>query len=279
MSGKIKIKGIFQMTTFGFIGTGHLGSMLIEKFVETGAMQAEDVMASNRTPEKAMHLAKAVGIRAATNRAVAGLSDVIFICVRPLEVRDVVCELADLLNRDKLLVSVAGDVSLYKLKSLCQARLARAFPSIASQKLQGVTLLSFADNATTEDRTNLISLFRAIGYPAEVDEMDFPVLADLTSCAPGYFAAIMREFSLAAERKGVSAELAERLVRQTMLGTAMLLDEENFAGLIEKVATRGGITEAGIKVIRRDAPCMFDQLFQATEARHEQVKKSVDGQR
>jgi len=60
LSGKIKIKGIFQMTTFGFLGTGHLGSMLIEKFVETGAMQAEDVMASNRTPEKAMHLAKAV---------------------------------------------------------------------------------------------------------------------------------------------------------------------------------------------------------------------------
>lgn len=267
------------MTTFGFIGTGHLGCMLIEKFVETGAMQAEDVMASNRTPEKAARLAESLGIRAATNRVVAELSDVIFICVRPLEVRDVASELAYLLNCDKLLVSVAGDVSLSKLKSLCRARLARAFPSIASQKLQGVTLLSFADNATSKDRAHLISLFQAIGCPVEVEEKDFPVLADLTSCAPGYFAAIMREFALAAERKGVSAELAERLVKQTMLGTAMLLDQENFAGLIEKVATKGGITEAGIKVIRRDASCMFDQLFLATEARHEQVMKWVDGQR
>ena len=51
------------MTTFGFIGTGHMGSMLVEKFVETCAIEAEDILASNRTAEKAERLAKAAGIR------------------------------------------------------------------------------------------------------------------------------------------------------------------------------------------------------------------------
>jgi pyrroline-5-carboxylate reductase len=267
------------MTTFGFIGTGHLGSMLVKKFVETGVIEAEQILASNRTTEKVERLAQATGIRPADSRIVAELSDVIFICVRPLEVRDVLSELAYLLNSQKLLVSVAGDVSLERLQGLCPARLARAFPSMTSEKLQGVTLLAFGDNITAEDRRLIAGLFNAIGQAVEVEEKDFAVLADLTSSAPGYFAALMREFVLAAERLEINSELAERLVKQTLLGTALLLGEESFAGLIESVATKGGITEAGVKVIQREAPGMFDQLFQATESRHEQVTKKIEGQR
>jgi competence protein ComER len=269
----------YKMTTFGFIGTGHLGSMLIKKFMETEAIEAEEILASNRTQEKVERLAEATGIRSVSNRVVAELSDVIFICVRPLEVRDVLSELAYLLNSQKLVISVAADVSLEKLQSLCPARLARAFPSMASEKLQGVTLLAFGDNTTVEDRRLIIGLFHAIGQAVEVEEKDFAVLADLTSSAPGYFAALMREFVLAAERREINSELAERLVKQTLLGTAFLLEEESFAGLIESVATKGGITEAGVKVIQREAPGMFDQLFQATEARHELVLKKIEGQR
>jgi len=139
------------LTAFGFIGTGHLGSMLVRQFVQTGAIEAEAILASNRTPEKAEELAMALGIRPSSNRVVAELSDVIFICVRPLEVRDVLSDIAYLLDSGKLLVSAAADVSLEILQSLCQARLARAFPSMACQKRQGVTLLAFGDNATRED--------------------------------------------------------------------------------------------------------------------------------
>jgi pyrroline-5-carboxylate reductase len=110
---------------------------------------------------------------------------------------------------------------------------------------------------------------------AVVDEEDFGLLADLTSCAPGYFAAMMREFAFAAHRRTIPLELAERLVRQTMLGTSELLAKTSFEDLISSVATRGGITEAGVRAIQRDAPAMFDQLFLATEKRHEQVSRQM----
>jgi pyrroline-5-carboxylate reductase len=84
---------------------------------------------------------------------------------------------------------------------------------------------------------------------------------------------------LAAERRGISPELAERLVKQTLLGTALLLEGGSFAGLIESVATKGGITQAGVLVIEREAPGMFDQLFQATKERHEQVRKNIEERR
>jgi pyrroline-5-carboxylate reductase len=105
------------MTTFGFIGTGHLGSMLVHKFIETRAIKAENIIASNRTREKAEHLAKDLGIRVGNNREAVGRSEVIFLCVRSLEIKAALKELSGLLKPEKLLVSAAVDFSLKDLEA------------------------------------------------------------------------------------------------------------------------------------------------------------------
>ena len=76
------------MVHLGFIGTGHMGSMLIRKFIETGAAAPGDIIASNRTREKAELLARDLGIQLGGNREVAAQSDVIFLCVKPLDVME-----------------------------------------------------------------------------------------------------------------------------------------------------------------------------------------------
>lgn len=266
------------MTTFGFIGTGHLGGMLVRKFIETGAVPADKITVSNRTREKAKRLAAELGVGCKDNREVVLRSDVVFLCVRPLDVRGVLMELQDLLTPEKLLVSVAGDVSLENLRSQCSARVARAFPSMASESLMSVTLLALGESVTDQDRATILSLFGAIGHPVEVKEDHFEVLADLTSCGPGYIAAIMREFALAASWRGIPRSLTEELARETLAGTARLLESESFGDLIACVATKGGITEEGVKIIHEDAPQMFGRLFQATKEKHNAVKKLIADQ-
>ena len=266
------------MTTIGFIGTGHLGSILVRKFVEAGAIKAEDVYVSNRAPEKAGQLERDVGVRAGDNREVALSSDVIFLCVRPLDIKGVLNELRELLTPEKLIVSVAADFSLRHLQDLCRARVARVIPSITCENQLGVTLIALGDNATSIDRSLLLSIFGAIGEPIVVAEDHFEVLADLTSCGPGYISALLRDFALAASWKGIPKDLAEELLKKTIIGTARLLEDEGFGELISCVATIGGITEEGVRVIHAEAPEMFCQLFQATRAKHELVKKLIEDQ-
>ncbi len=43
----------------GFIGTGSMGSILIEAFIQSGALNPEDIIASNRTASKVERLAAA----------------------------------------------------------------------------------------------------------------------------------------------------------------------------------------------------------------------------
>lgn len=264
------------MVHLGFIGTGHIGSMLIRKFVETGATDPEDIIASNRTSEKAELLARDLGIQLGGNREIAAQSDVIFLCVKPMDVDGVLRELRDLLTPDKLLISVASDFSLKMIASLSRARATRVVPSICSECLKGASLMVFGRDTTDSDRAMILRLFRAMGHPIEVDEKDLEILADLTSSAPAYISAIMRELVLAAARKGIDPDLAESLVRETLEGTSELLTKEDFDGLINRVTTKGGITEEGVKAIRKHAPVMFDELLMATKAKHELVRKKVD---
>jgi competence protein ComER len=264
------------MAHLGFIGTGHMGSMLIRKFIETGAAVPGDIIASNRTCEKAELLARDWGIQLGGNREVATQSDVVFFCVKPMDVDGVLRELRDELTPDKLLISVASDFSLKKIESISTTRATRVVPSICSESLKGASLIAFGRDTTDSDRAMILRLFRAIGHPIEVDEKDLEILSDLTSSAPAYISAIMRELVLAAARKGIDSDLAESLAKETLEGTSELLTKECFDGLINRVTTKGGITEEGVRAIQKHAPAMFDELFVATKSKHEMVRKKVD---
>lgn len=270
-----------HMSRIGVIGTGSMGGMLIRKFVETGAFPAGDILASNRSPEKARAVALATGIEIAKdNLDLAVASEVIFICVRPLEVKPLLKELGGKLTADKLVVSIASDVTLDEISSLCDARVARFIPSVTSECSKGVSLVAFGDRSTEADRRLILSALGSISLPVETEEKHFEILADLTSCAPAFISALMHEFALSAVRRGsVSLELAELLVMETLAGTAELLEKaKSFEEVVGRVATRGGITEEGVKAIRRAAPAMYDDLLEVTLAKHGLVKEWIKDQ-
>ena len=262
----------------GIIGTGHLGSLMVRKLIEVGAVTADEITASNRTPEKLRSLEDLTGIKVGDNKEVASRSDVVILCLRPLDIRGVLEELKDVLTHEKLLISTAADFPLEDLSSSTSARVVRVVPSITSEHLRGVSLVAFGPRTTETDRDTAMSIFGTISSPALADEEDFEVLADITSCGPGYIAALLKEFARAATSRGVPREHAEWLIKETLAGTSDILSEEGLDELISSTATNGGITEEGLKVIREMTPTVFDRLFDATKAKHLRLRTMVKNQ-
>ena len=101
-------------------------------------------------------------------------------------------------------------------------------------------------------------------------------LADeLSGCAPAFYAAILNNFAEAVKKHGdlTPAEIKEIMV-VTFYGTAKLfLDRKvGFTELITRVATPGGITEEGVKILDRELPAMFDEMLTATMNKREKIK-------
>jgi pyrroline-5-carboxylate reductase/competence protein ComER len=269
------------MTRYGFIGTGSMGSMLVRKFIGTGLVTPDAIAASSKSGVSARELAGTTGITAAsTNREAAENADVVFICVKPVQVRGVLKEIRDVLNPDTLLVSIAGCVSLEDLREWAgdYVHLIRIIPSVTAEENAGISLVAWGPGVQPEDKKLVIRLLNAIGTAVETDEKNFDLYTDLTSCGPALIVSMVQEFAGAAVRTGaIPPEIAEYLVRETLIGTAWILDgnQTTFDEVIGRVATKGGSTEEGVRVLRARLPETMDEVLKALDAKRRVTAERV----
>lgn len=265
----------------GIIGLGSMGQMLVTAFCKSKAVSPKDLLVYNRTREKADRMQETYGVTVASSAEEVGHSaDLLFVCTKPLDLLPLVKELS--LPSHVHLVSVAAGVSIEDLEAVHTGPVSKVIPTITSQELRGVSLYTCSSRLTGEQQKQFASLLSSIGTAQEVSEQEIETATILTSSGPGLLAGIMESFAQAAVRKspGLSLDTARKMLVETMLGTAQLLQSEQlgFDQLIERVATKGGITEEGLRVLEKRLPAGFDELFDMTESKHALLKERVKQQ-
>ena len=90
------------------LGAGKMGGILIEAFVKQDSCRRRIFSPRSRLPRPSERMRRDFAGR--DNRAAAKNADVIFLCVKPQTVAQVVEEIAPELNAEKLMISVAASV-------------------------------------------------------------------------------------------------------------------------------------------------------------------------
>jgi pyrroline-5-carboxylate reductase len=262
----------------GIIGLGSMGQMLVKGFCKSGAVTPGQLVVFNRTRGKAERLRQEYPFAiASTAQEVCQRADIVFICTKPLDVLPLLRTLA--LPAETHLVSVAAGVTLADLEAVHAGPVSKVIPTVTSQELRGVSLYACGRRVTPSLRADLLRLLTALGKAEEVSEESIETATILTSSAPGLLAGILDAFARAAVRQSPELELdtARRILAETLMGTALLLENErlDFHRLIERVATKGGITEEGLRVLDSTLPAVFDDLFAVTKAKHALLKERL----
>jgi len=261
------------MMKVGFIGTGSMGSILIEAFITSGALAADQIMAANRSHAKAAHLACLYpGLCAATdNREIAKNCDIIFICVKPHEYKQVIEAIQPFVVSEQTVVSITSPVLIKLLEDHLPCKIAKVIPSITNYALSGASLFMYSDRMQTSDRERLEELFRHISTPHHIDERHARIASDLSSCGPAFLCYFLERFVDAAmAMTGLSRDEASRLASDMLLGTARLLNDKGFtfSSLQKRVCVPGGITHEGLKVMQAHLDGMFEQLIHTTHVKY-----------
>lgn len=254
----------------GFIGTGSMGSILIEALIQSGAIPAEHIKASNRTRQKAELLAQQFpGLQIAVSNAEAAEgAEFIFICVKPLEYMKVIQELRPVVRPNQIIVSITSPVLIEHLESQLPCKIAKVIPSITNYERSGATLCAYGQTMTEDDCRRLEAILSQISTPVRIDEQHTRISSDISSCGPAFLAYFIQQFVQAAvEETGISQAEATKLASEMVLGTGKLLTNGRFSPeeLQHRVAVPGGITAEGLRLMSNHMTDMFHQLIHTTD--------------
>ncbi len=254
----------------GIIGTGNMGKIIIEALIESKAIAPSHLHITNRSLNKA----EAIKEKCPTlnvmgsNEEVIEASDLIFLCVKPHDVYDVVMENKKSFSEDKCAVSITSPVSVDQLESLLSSSCARFIPSITNRALSGVSLLTYGSHCSDKWRRELTSLVEHISTPVVIDENVTRVASDIVSCGPAFFSYVTQRFiDAAVDVTEIDSETATVLASEMLVGLGDLLKKKIYTlpTLQEKVCVKGGVTGIGISVMERELGDVFEKLFEGTQ--------------
>ncbi|WP_110111407.1 late competence protein ComER [Bacillus sp. CGMCC 1.16541] len=267
----------------GFIGTGNMGKILIDAFLESEAIHPSTVAVTNRT------LSKALAIQAdhplitveRTAEEVVNKSKVIFLCVKPLDIHPLLIKLKPKLTPNHCIVSITSPISVEQMEEVVNCQVARIIPSITNRALAGVSLTTFGESCNRYYRSYLQHLFSKISRPISIDNDITRVSSDIVSCGPAFFSFLLQRFiDAAVQETNISEDVATKLTSEMVIGMGKLLESEIFTlpTLQEKVCVKGGVTGEGIKVLEKELGDMFVHIFQQTHLKFDEDIEKVTHQ-
>lgn len=212
----------------------------------------------------------------ANAEAVRG-AGIVLLGVKPAMVPDTLREVADALEPEALVVSVAAGVTTATMESLVPNAVIRAMPNTPALVGRAVTGVAPGSRAGEAELAIARALFEAVGTVVDLPEGRIDALSAISGSGPATFYFLVEKLTEAAEQLGFDRDEARALAEQTFTGSAALLAStgEEPAELRRRVTSPKGTTERLIAVLDE---ARLDGLFErAAEAAIARAKELAAG--
>lgn len=193
--------------------------------------------------------------------------DVIVFAVKPQQMATLLPAYASRFGASPLYLSIAAGKTLAWLAEYLgnNASIVRAMPNMPALIGEGMTALTAVTHVPVAQKNIAEALMRAAGKTLWVDEAWMDGVTAISGSGPAYVFLFMEALTCGAMECGLSEPVAVELVRQTVRGSALLAEKEDFPTLRRQVTSPGGTTEAALAVLMKNN--QFEQLLvEATKA-------------
>jgi pyrroline-5-carboxylate reductase len=234
------------------IGCGNMAGAMLEGWLAAGAdpRLITVVRPSGRAP--------AAGIRTLTALPEDEVPALVLLGVKPQKLDEVAPGLAPALEPETVLISILAGTTLATLRSHFPAprTLVKAMPNLPVSLGKGVTGLHTDPRSDGTATAEVERLMRALGHVEWFDdEALFGIASALTAAAPAFLFRFIDALASAAVELGLPGDQAARLAAAMAEGSGILAARSNSTpeDLARRVASPGGTTEAGLKILDREA--------------------------
>lgn len=239
----------------GILGCGHMGQVYARAWRETGRVAAEDLVLVDRVAERRAELrADGFGtVLEAPDEALRGCA-VVVLAIKPQDFAALAPDLAPLLHPDAVLLSIMAGVPVARIRAATgHEQVVRAMPNLPARIGMGMTAFTAPEGVDRRHLRLAEALLDATGRAVFVEQEELlDAVTAISGSGPAYVFLLVAEMVRSAVAMGLDEPTARLLVRQTLLGSAHLLQQGDRSPdeWIASVSSRGGTTEAAFAAFR-----------------------------
>jgi len=242
----------------GIIGCGNMGAALVENLKKK--LQLKSILVFDVDKAKQAGLEKSFDVSGSLSLAeLASGSDIVIIAVKPQDIESV---LKDLKLLDQLVISIAAGISLGFMEGSFKQKvsLVRAMPNLNALVGKGVTALCANASAGPSGLKTAQEIFECVGKVVCVAESQINAITAISGSGPAFIAALLKNLKEDSIKQvmiqealhfNIDLKTADILAQATIEGTLVMLKNFDPEMLIKRVSSKGGTTEAGMKVLEQ----------------------------
>ncbi|MDR2525225.1 MAG: pyrroline-5-carboxylate reductase [Oscillospiraceae bacterium] len=257
---------------FGLIGVGVMGGAMLSAALQTGFLNARDVIVYDKTAAQRARAAAEFGVHIASSAGeVARYAEIVQLSVKPQDYPALLAAIdADLARERPLVLSIAAGLTLAKTAGMlpqsgADVSLVRMMQNINATV--GESMTAYCPNGkVSPDAFAVVEKYcRCFGRVLRLEEQYFSAFLALAGSAPAFVYLFMDELARAGVACGLQKATALEIAVQTVLGSAKLLQssEKHPQALIDQVCSPAGTTVAGMEALHE---------YGFTNAVHQAVK-------
>jgi pyrroline-5-carboxylate reductase len=240
------------------LGGGNMGMTYAQSFLRSRIVNADNLMVLCRSTEKATQLSQQYEGHFYTDpNACVPSADLLILAVKPQDSMQLFDQIRPLVQPGQVYLSIMAGVRLSTMSEALGAdKIIRAMPNLPAQIGAGVTAFTSTDPVTRIELVMVQNLLNTTGKTLYVEKEDMIDAATaISGSGPAYVYYFMNAMIEAAISMGFSDSEAELLVSQTFTGAVDLYNKANLSceAWIGKVASKGGTTEAALRIFRDTA--------------------------
>jgi pyrroline-5-carboxylate reductase len=229
----------------GLIGAGNIARALARGW-------GDPVLCADVDSARAQALVDELGGEVVgSNAGLAERADLLVLCVKPAQLEEVAGQTQ---GRARAVASVLAGVKVETVQNAFPGvPIFRFMPNTAVEVRRGSLCYAAAAGVDPELEERVLAHFGRIGQIEVVPENLIDVAMAVMSVGPAYQALLAEAQVDAAVRHGLTPALANRLVAQTMAGTAELLRTRGYDTLAvrREVTSPAGVTARGLAALER----------------------------
>jgi pyrroline-5-carboxylate reductase len=235
-----------------FIGGGTMGEAILSAILEKGLSEPRDVSISEPIEDRRKYLADKYKIKVTPDsKSAVSDKEVVVLSIKPQTLPVVMPELSGQFKSSQLILSIIAGATVKTLHNgFNHDKIVRVMPNTPAQIGEGMSVWTATLKVTDTQRKSAKNILGAIGREIYVDDEQYLDMATaISGSGPAYFFLFVEALVDAGVEIGLSRDMSQLMVLQTMLGAGHLIEKAGKTPeeLRQMVTSKGGTTAAALE--------------------------------